>query len=60
MRTFNGKAAALDARVSSWNERNAKWNEMSVAMESERKAWVTSCSDRRYREEDETAIKAGK
>ena len=60
VRTFNGKAAGLDARVASWNERNAKWNETSLAAETERKVWVTACSDRRYREEDETAIKAGK
>jgi hypothetical protein len=30
-RNFNTKAQALDARVTEWNQRNAKWNETSLA-----------------------------
>ena len=60
VRAYNVKAGALDARVGDWNQRNARWNEMSTALETDRQGWVTGCSDRRYREEDETAIKAGK
>jgi len=33
---------------------------MSGALEAERKEWVTNCANRRYREDDETAIKSGK
>ncbi len=57
---FNTKAVALDSRVKSWNERNAKLNVDSANVEAERKTWVSECSDRRYREEDEAAIRAGK
>ena len=57
---FNTKAGALDVRVKSWNERNSKVNDTGTDVEFERKQWVSTCSDRRYREEDEAAIKAGK
>jgi chromosome segregation ATPase len=57
---FNAKAKATDERVTSWNERNAKWNENGRALESERQTWVAACADRRYREDDEKAIRAGK
>lgn len=57
---YNTKAKAVDARVAAWNERNAQWNEQSRKLESERQGWVDSCADRRYREDDEKAIRAGK
>lgn len=57
---YNAKAQALDARVAAWNERNAKANEAGAALETERKAWVTSCADKRYNEDDEIAIRKSK
>ena len=60
VRAYNAKALALDARVTSWNERNNKWNEAIAALDAERKAWLAACADRRYREDDETAIRRGK
>ena len=57
---YNAKARVLDARVTAWNERNAAWNDTTAKLETERKAWVSSCADRRYREDDETAIRQGK
>jgi chromosome segregation ATPase len=60
VRAYNAKVSALDGRVSAWNERNAKWNDAVAVLDAERKTWVSSCADRRYREDDETAIKAGK
>ena len=54
------KATALDARVTAWNQNNEQWNADSRALETERSTWVSACSDRRYREEDETAIRQGK
>ena len=60
MRAYNAKAQALDARVQAWNARNSAWNEVTTALDTERKAWVTACADRRYREDDETAIRQGK
>lgn len=60
VRNFNNKAQALEVRINDWNQRNGKWNEASAAIESDRKAWVAACADRRYREEDEQAIRRGK
>jgi hypothetical protein len=60
IRAYNAKAGALDLRVTDWNERNAKWADRSKAAESDRKLWLSSCSDRRYREDDEIAIRKEK
>jgi predicted nucleic acid-binding Zn-ribbon protein len=60
IRTYNTNVNALELRVTDWNERNAKWADRSSAVESDRKGWLSSCSDRRYREDDETAIRKGK
>lgn len=57
---YNAKAGALDARVQDWNGRNAPANEAGKALEAERAAWVSECGGRRYREDDETAIRRGK
>jgi len=59
-KAFNDKKAALDTRIAEWNTRNKDWNDANLRLEDERKGWIENCSDRRYREEDETAIKAGK
>ena len=53
VKAFNVKAQALDARVGAWNDAGPK-------LETEREQWVSACSNRRYREEDEIAIRAGK
>ncbi len=57
---YNVKAQAVDARVADWNVRNGAWNQSSVGLESERQDWIANCADRRYREDDEKAIQAGK
>jgi hypothetical protein len=58
--SFNERAQAVERRVVDWNARNAKVNDDAQAVEAERKDWVANCSNRRYREDDEIAIKAGK
>jgi hypothetical protein len=60
VKAFNDKATALGARIDDWNERNKAWNERAKAIDDERSGWVTACADRRYREDDEIAIKNGK
>ncbi len=60
VKAYNSKAQVVDARVTAWNERNQKTNEQAAVIEAERATWVTACSDRRYREEDEVAIRKGK
>ncbi len=57
---FNVKAKEVEAAVAAWNERNQAWNDAGLRLEDERKGWVSSCADRRYREDDENAIRAGK
>jgi DNA repair exonuclease SbcCD ATPase subunit len=57
---FNAKVVAHQQRATSWNERNRAWNEASSQLEAERSDWVVNCADRRYREDDEIAIKAGR
>jgi hypothetical protein len=59
-KAFNEKKALFDARIAGWNARNKDWNDTNARLEDERKGWIENCSDRRYREEDETAIKSGK
>lgn len=60
IRAYNAKVNTLEAGVTDWNERNAKWADRSNAAESERKGWLSNCSDRRYREDDEIAIRKEK
>jgi chromosome segregation ATPase len=60
VRNYNTKAQALEARVTDWNGRNEAWNQDSKGLQGERSSWVTNCSDRRYREDDEIAIRKGK
>jgi chromosome segregation ATPase len=57
--SFNTKVAAIETRSTDWNTRNAKLNEVTQAVSDDRQGWVTECSNRRYREDDETAIKRG-
>lgn len=59
VRTYNVKATALDATVNNWNQRNEAWNQQGTELERARTTWLKACSDRRYREDDETAIKRG-
>lgn len=49
---FNARAAALDQRVADWNRRNEAFVADTRAADSERGAWSTACSERRYREDD--------
>mgnify|MGYP000370216868 CR=1 FL=1 len=58
--TDNAKVGAFDGRVSDWNQRNAAVNDAAKALEQERLKWMSDCGDRRYREDDELAIKRGK
>lgn len=60
VREYNAKAAAVDAQVSNWNQRNEQWNQDARALEADRSEWVINCADRRYREDDEIAIKRSK
>lgn len=55
---FNARAVALDQKVTAWNERNAQLADRARALNRDRETWVNDCADRRYREDDEIAIRA--
>lgn len=61
------EVAALNARVDAQGKRATDWNARSKALDDEANAyedkridWKLNCGDRRYREDDEKAIRAGK
>jgi chromosome segregation ATPase len=60
VRNFNARATAADAEASKWNQRNNALNEAGQTLSEERQLWVSGCGNRRYREDDETAIRNGK
>ena len=56
---YNTRATALDQRVSDWNQRNAALATRASSLNAERDLWAGECADRRYREDDEIAIRRG-
>ena len=59
MTAYNEKAKALEARVASWNQRNGDLTERVKAVNNDRETWQSDCAERRYREDDEIAIRRG-
>ncbi|MDP1693084.1 MAG: hypothetical protein Q8L49_14240 [Burkholderiaceae bacterium] len=59
-KTYNERAGARDAKVTDWNARNVAAVEASVKHQQGRALWLNECANRPYREDDETAVKAGK
>lgn len=60
VKVFNERAVKIDARSADWNRRNNEANDANQASEGDRKTWIATCANRRYREEDETAVRQGK
>lgn len=57
---FNAKAEAVQARTVAYNERNKQLVQAGEDLAQERDLWAGECGNRRFREEDEIAIKQGK
>ncbi|RVT51068.1 hypothetical protein [Rubrivivax albus] len=55
----NSKVDALNARTVAWNERNKRVVKMGEDLTQERDLWASECGNRRYREDDEIAIRNG-
>lgn len=55
----NAKVDALNARTLAWNERNKRVAKMGEDLAQERDLWASECGNRRYREDDEIAIRNG-
>jgi hypothetical protein len=57
---YNAKATQRDAAVDAWNVRSADAKDRDKAYEETQSAWRKNCNERRYREEDEAALRKGK
>lgn len=57
---MNAANEALNARITAWNQRNKTLAALSEDLAQERDLWAGECGSRRYREDDEIAIKQGK
>lgn len=57
---LNARVEAQQQVASDWNSRSKKLDQELQAYEADRSDWVIGCGDRRYREDDEKAILAGK
>jgi chromosome segregation ATPase len=58
--THNTRKAEIDAKVDGWNAKNRALGERAQAQEQSLKNYNDTCAARRFREEDEKAIRAGK
>jgi hypothetical protein len=50
----------VQARTVAYNERNKQLVKAGEDLQQERDLWAAECGSRRYREDDEIAIKQGK
>ncbi|MFC5509889.1 hypothetical protein ACFPOU_01965 [Massilia jejuensis] len=64
---YEGAVKEANAQLAQGSGSKAAWNKKSEALAADEKAllasrrkWTTECGQRRFREDDETAIKAGK
>ena len=57
---FNARGKGLEASVKDWNERNERLADDADKVLDLREKYAHECSRRRFREEDEQAIKQGK
>jgi chromosome segregation ATPase len=57
---LNARVEAQQQVASEWNGRSKKLDQELQAYENDRTDWVGGCGERRYREDDEKAIRAGK
>lgn len=57
---YNDRARAHDQRVDAWNQRNATALQQAEAYKDDSERWTGDCADRRYREDDEKALRRSK
>ena len=58
--TYNTRKAEQDAKVDAWNAKNRAHTDRAAGYEQELKGYNDTCASRRFREDDEKAIRAGK
>ena len=59
VRVYNARATAQDRRVDDWNARNERALKAQQIYQTDHEAWSADCATRRYREDDEDAIRRG-
>lgn len=59
VRSFNTRAVAQDRRIDDWNARNDKFTALQQTLKNDLDDYTTNCANRRYREDDEDAIRRG-
>jgi predicted nucleic acid-binding Zn-ribbon protein len=57
---LNARVEAQQQVAQAWNDKSKKLSADQQAYEDDRIAWLDNCGNRRFREDDERAIKAGK
>ncbi|HEY0488692.1 MAG TPA: hypothetical protein VGD30_04190 [Telluria sp.] len=57
---YNKKVEQRGSRNVDWNKRNADLLAVQERLNESQRKWTAECGNRRFREDDETAIKAGK
>ena len=57
---FNARGKELEASITEWNARNQQLVTEAEKVSDLREDYAADCSNRRFREEDEIAIKQGK
>jgi hypothetical protein len=60
VKAYNQRVQDHGARIDAYNQRNAALSTDATAWQTAQDSWTTNCGDRRYREDDEIAIKRGK
>lgn len=58
--SYNARAKVRDAGVDSWNARNRVAKEREASHRDLESGWQKSCNERRYREDDEAALRKEK
>lgn len=57
---YNARAEARNAGIDAWDKRSADLRKEADALNTEQALWDLECGNRRYREDDEIALKKGK
>jgi chromosome segregation ATPase len=57
---YNARAQEHGQRLDGWNQRSAALAGEATAEQRQREDWRVACGNRRFREEDEAAIRSGK
>lgn len=57
---YNTRKKANDATIEVWNGRNATLRQRENVYNDTHRAWKDNCANRRFREDDEKAVRAGR